>query len=626
MKTPSSRVAWAFLILLSVIKLGVVVQDFTQPISHALGGDADAWPNMAYFFYQNLTWFPYPTLHLISDQMLYPFGNNHVFQDLTLEFNYFYSFFYHFFGPYGPWTSFYYALSQLVGVTVAFWILRRDYPVITAFFITFLAFFFDFYAVFKFSGHLVHASHHWLSWSLITDLIIFHRIMKGRIPSFALILLKILIILGSLGQEVAYLAGFSLMSTSIFFFSAVVVVIATPKLRGKWGKWETFQSVFSIPKSAQARVGLLLVLIIIFIWAYIPLILQIIQNVNLYSDEPSPSGYTWAHPMKIFLPLIGRSDLVGLPLVMQALGDKPEFFWDYLIGWTLVGLLLFACVSMVVKKQFYLFLPLALSLGLCLLYHPNVSKTLHLFPWFQFNRNSGRSTLLFSTLIPLALAFLPIRVLSTKNFPWVAIWLLVGIAELISVYAIRWADKPYQFDTRFKAHMQTIQNTPGKVVLDYPFCLIGGNGVGYAENLCPCYIETNNQGFMAHYHRKSTVSYYYGRLYPSMIQPFVEKGWGNLMLARNKKEGQFNKLSDCPTDMIWQGLESIVKLGDFAGIQVYEDLLPSSTCLAMFFERFGPAVSSSRVPGGGLVHFIPKKESWRQLTDEEALKKLTFAP
>lgn len=626
MKIQSSTAAWTSLIILSLVKIGIVVQDFTQPTSHALGGDADAWPNMAYHFYKNLSCFPFPSLDLVSDQMLYPFGNNHVFQDLTLEFNYFYSLIFHYFGPYGPWTSLYYSLSQLIGVTVSFWLLRRDYPIITAFFITFLAFFFDFYGIFKFSGHLVHASHHWLSWSLITDLIIFHRILKGRIPSLSLVLLKVLIILGSLGQEVAYLAGFSLMSTCIFFFSAVVVVFWTPKLKAKWGMWETYAAIFTVSKSARGLVVFLLFLNLIFIWAYIPLILQIVHNVGLFSHEPAPLGYTWAHPVKIFLPLIGRNDLVGLPWVMQALGDKPEFFWDYLTGWSLAGLMVFSFVYLLIKKQGYLFLPIGITLILCLLYHPNVSKTLHIFPWFQFNRNSGRSTLIFSTLIPLALAFLPIRALSTKNFAWVAIWLLIGIAELVSVYSIRFADKPYQFDPRFRSYMKTIQNTPGKAVFDYPFCLIGGNGIGFEENLCPCYIETNNQGFMAHYHQKYTVSYYYGRLYPSMIEPFVVNGWANLMIAKDKKEGEYNKLSDCPTENIWQGLESIIQLGDFTGIQVYEELLPSSECLQQFFDRFGPAVSSSRVPGGGLVHFIPKKESWRSLTNEDALKQLKIVP
>lgn len=625
MKPLSQKIAWILLTIGCFVKLFLVVQDFSQPLTHRTGGDVEAWPNMAYYFYHNLNFFPWPQLTLVSDEMLYPFGNNHVFQDLTLEFNYFYSLFYHFFGPFGPWASLYYAFCTFLGVFFSFWLLKREYSVSLAFAITFLAFFFDFYSIFKFSGHLVHAVHHWLTWSILTDLILYHRLIKGKPISFSFLLLKSLVLLGSLGQEVAYLTGFALLSTLIFFVSAVGFIALDPNLRSRWSRIESYWACFRWTKSQRLTVFSLIFFNIVLIWAYLPLVFQVLANVALFEGEPSPSAYSWAHPLKLFLPLIGRADLVGLPSILHYFKDRPEFFWDYLIGWTLSGLLIFSFFYLIRKKQIGFALPIFIILGFCLLFHPTVFPTLHVFSWFTFNRNSGRSTIIFSTLIPLLLVFLPLRSMSNRSFPWVTVWFLIGVSEIISVYAIRFSDKAYGFDKKLNSYVTTVRNTPGKAIFDFPFCIIGGNGIGFEENLCPCYLETSNQGFMAYFHQKHTVSYYYGRMYPSMLQPFVENGWDQLMVAE-KKERQPNKLSECPTESIFQQMERIIQLGDFAGLQIYEDLLPNAACMAKFVEHFGQPISSTPFPGGGLIHFIPKKEEWLPLMNESELKTLKIRP
>lgn len=47
------------------------------------------------------------------------------------------------------------------------------------------------------------------------------------------------------------------------------------------------------------------------------------------------------------------------------------------------------------------------------------------------------------------------------------------------------------------------------------------------------------------------------------------------------------------------------QLNDFAGINLYVDLLPEN-CVQEFYKHFGNAVLETTVPGAGKVKFIPK--------------------
>lgn len=65
----------------------------------------------------------------------------------------------------------------------------------------------------------------------------------------------------------------------------------------------------------------------------------------------------------------------------------------------------------------------------------------------------------------------------------------------------------------------------------------------------------------------------------------------------------------------WDFIRQFFLLNDFAGILLYQDLLPEET-VAGFHARFGePSAETSVRPGPGRIQFIPKKSSWRRLVD-----------
>lgn len=65
-----------------------------------------------------------------------------------------------------------------------------------------------------------------------------------------------------------------------------------------------------------------------------------------------------------------------------------------------------------------------------------------------------------------------------------------------------------------------VKQQPGEAVLDWPFCVAGGNGLGL-DNLCP-YVFKNGAAFaLRRFHEKKVVGQSFSRLHPSQLQPYL---------------------------------------------------------------------------------------------------------
>ncbi|HEY9652144.1 MAG TPA: hypothetical protein V6C95_15875, partial [Coleofasciculaceae cyanobacterium] len=167
-----------------------------------------------------------------------------------------------------------------------------------------------------------------------------------------------------------------------------------------------------------------------------------------------------------------------------------------------------------------------------------------------------------------------------------------------------------------------VKQQPGEAILDWPFCVTGGNGIGSLHGLCPYFGQNSGVFTFSKYHGKKVVGQYYGRLHPSQIEPFIQAGWYKLF-APGKGDSFTRKQSRCFYADEWLFFSDFYKYNDFAGINLYVDLLPES-CVAKFYQHFGDPVAETEVPGVGRVQFIQKTLELRQQANTALGRSLKF--
>ena len=116
-------------------------------------------------------------------------------------------------------------------------------------------------------------------------------------------------------------------------------------------------------------------------------------------------------------------------------------------------------------------------MAMCLVFHTTKIPTLKIFPWFEYSRVSSRSTLIYPLILSLVALFIDWSKLK-KSFK-IAICVL-GVVEVSTVYHWHFSHyHPYILDNSFTKYMDTIKQSRGEAVLDFPFCAMGDNdGVG----------------------------------------------------------------------------------------------------------------------------------------------------
>ncbi|MDP5141043.1 MAG: hypothetical protein NWP83_11325, partial [Spirosomaceae bacterium] len=270
------------------------------------------------------------------------------------------------------------------------------------------------------------------------------------------------------------------------------------------------------------------------------------------------------------------------------------------------------------------YIPLLILFILCVFYHPRLFPTLKIFPWFEYARVPGRSTIIYPTI--LTLLAIPAFEIPAKRWMKLlyGIILLIGLAELFVNYRFQYNKETYQFADNFREYMDTVKEAPGEAIFDYPFCIVGGNGVGGKEGLASLYVTMSHVSTMQRFHNKKTIGHYYGRLNEFQISQQVALGWGTLLPTKVYDPYTRQKLSACLTTFQFEQLVRFVKYNDFAGINLYTDLLPDKACEQKFISTFGQPTVGTLAPGLGRVIFIPKKTSWFTEIDKVRGKSINF--
>lgn len=598
---PRTTLYWFLALGVTVTGLAVwAVGDFSQPMSD--GNDTDVYEYVGYYFWKNLTLWPVPHLNLINNQTFYPYGTNQTFLDWGFERDYWYALCYWLNGnrP-GPYIQFYYVYSLEITALGSFWLLRNRFPAWRLVVFGLAVSVFNFYALFKFPVHLnVCVGHHVVlcivaTYRLLADMLDRKPITLSFLTGWAT--LHVLV----LSQELGYVAGFGLMFTVV---AGIVVVgywwliptpnrpIGLPLNRGLSDSGKEKDRLSSATKSPLFRdnpmgPGVRL-FFLLALWLYLPLTFQIVLNARTFDFGDTIPSRMWSHPARLLIPYLPPFDAFALDY--QAIFE--DSFESY--GQTRPGLWLVLAATVgwgAIRQRVALWLPIVVTLALCLLYHPLLLPTLKIFPWFAFNRHGGRASLIYPALLGLLALHVP---LPKNRAGWLAMSALgiLMLTEWIYPYSRYLTIERPRLPASFFRYVAVVRNTPGEAILDWPFCITGADGPTATAELCPHYQAQNAVFTFRRFYDKKGVGQYFGRLSLAQTEPFRRGGWPRLLAPGHVF-----------TEADWQFMDDFLRQNDFVGINLYPDLLPSEQTNG-FYRHFGKPVVETRFPVAGRVQFL----------------------
>lgn len=579
------------------------IKNFSEPLSDYFSTDTEQWENISYYLAKNISFSFYPELELTNNDYLYPHGSNHAFQVWFLEGNYFYAFFYSFFGN-GPWLNYYYALSVLINALGIFFLVGYFFNYQRAIVVSLLVSFLNFHALNRYPAHFGYSIHHWTTISIFLDFIIVRKFFFKELISVRLILFKIMIMSLALGMDLAYILGFALSS---FTFSGLFIAVLCFKKEYRIHINNLARSWNNTIKQSSSSIILMAIITVIAWWFYIPVIWQIFRAVQTFHFD-YPAGYTWDMPLRLLFPYFQFFNAANNPL-QEVFHDRPEGLGSLSPGLLsvsigLVGYIYCSKKSRIIMTPFFVFLLIAI------VSHPVRWPILQVLPWCKMYRVTSR----IAIIVPLFCSFLFLMgnyksIKLTYKVGLMFLILLIGLLEVSTVFKMRYNRPSYVFADSFKAYVEHIKRQKGEAILDWPFCIAGGNGIGTLENLCPTYNKSSGIHALKRFHDKKTIGHYYGRLHPSLITPFLKSGWPNLLIGDSKEPGHSNHLVNTFTIEQWDFFSAFFRKNDFAGINLCIDLIPEKE-IKEFYRRFGLPTKATTVPIAGRVVFIPKRKEW----------------
>lgn len=583
-------------------------------------GDGSIWESMGFYLSRNLKFTPFPHLSLSNNQSFFPYGVDSVFQPWSFERDCFFAIAFTSLGP-GPWIQIYCILSLFIGFIGTYWILSVDFGPIRASMAALLVTFFNFYAVTQYPNHVNISTIHWTTLGLLADFVLVRRVvLRHRIP-LRLLLLRAALVSLSMGQDLGYVAGFG-MTSLVLATGCVVVLGASRAVTGparRRCEIEAIRTAFMCEiRKHKIAVAALCSLLVAASVLYVPLALQVASETRRFKVEAVADGQSHASPLHLLIPYLPSLNPVALRSWLPGLHTSWR---SGTVGWTLlvVGVAGLWCA----RRNWQMYAPALLMLGLYMAYDTKAFPTLKIFPWFAFSRIAERSTVIYPiifTTFALSMRFEGIgRISRLGMMTGVA---LLAIVEGCTAYSLDHRVL-YRYEEPFFAYMRAVRNEPGEAVLDWPFCVTGGNGVGSGDGLCPYYTMNHDDLSYMTYHQKKIVGQYYGRLYPSQVTPFLQAHWDRLFSPDDDDIFEARRQTRCFDEQEWAFFTDFFALNDFAGIQLHKALLPAS-CVEEFYRRFGLPRVEVELPDGDDLAFVAKPALLRERLDPAAGKALVF--
>jgi hypothetical protein len=587
-----SRAEWigaSLLLALGTIGYALfVIRDFSGPLiggddyDGAFRGDANYFEFLGYYVRDHWHFGLRPIAFFTTD-VAFPKGTHIGLLSWCAERDLYHAMMLKLIGP-GPWIQTYLTAGATIGAVGVAAILRPHFGVLKAALVGFAASFMSFYAWYKYPYHLNMAALHWVTMSIAADAVTMRLAWKGkRLGATFLVLRAALILLG------------------------IVTLYCVWSLLGTRDKRILRRFALILPESPLAEIkanrgafagaaGLLLFGLVF----YLPFVLEVVRDTAAYPMTDA-AGNFWASQLHALFPYLpGVHPSSGL---VHSIFGTDEGIGEYAPGFTLliaagVGIWLAhkRDMSVVVK-------PLLVTAILVFAFHPRWCKTLQIFPWFAYYRVAGRGTV----VLPVLLALIGI---SMDDWPRLPKRLVVGfaIAEYSTALFLVNQFRPAHLDAAQMEYFAAIAKTPGQGILDWPFCIADAHSSASTvirKELCPYYERTATAYAYRRFHTKSTVSIYLSRVHPTQFKDWLDAGWKDMFMPDDPKREHPKKELRCFSDEQWARFDGLYRTSDFAGIQLYADLLPDD-CVERFHERYGAPVATSRFPRFGRVEFIPR--------------------
>ena len=587
------------------------------------GGDGAQWEFLGHYFCKNLNLFPVPHINLHTDQIFYPYGVNAVLEPWSIEREYFFTLFYSLFGT-GPWLFIYYMSSMLISCFGLFALFKKDFGYLKSSLAGFGAVFLNFYALAKFPGHFPISVLHWTILGMAVDYLLIRRITARENISLRLLLLRCLLTVLAIGLGLGYAAGSSLFSLTICGIYALLFLLgyrlknreAPYRLKELMKNWH--QEIIN----HKSQHIVLLIGISVSIFLYVPIVLQIYLAAKEFASIPQ--GAMWSSPWRILIPwLPWVNPGINEPTWLKSLiNDFPEGLGAGSPGFFL---LLAALAGIVFSRRKMALVPFVAMFIWITINHPYQNLSLTVLPWFKYARTGPRFTMLMAPLLIILALEIPLSKFKT-SYLTAALFVLLSVIGALEFYTFTnlYNYKSSNVPENFYTYMKTVKNTPGEAVMDWPFCIAGGNGVG-TDFLGRFYHLNNAVGFMQRYHGKKIVGNYFGRLSMKQIEPFLRAGWNKIFHPDNPSPFKSKRQAVPMTEPEWDFFDKFYTLNDFCGINLYPSLLAPGD-KQKFYDRFGKPEITSTVAGGLEVVFIAKDQMRRSKVRKLEGEKITYLP
>lgn len=577
-------------------------------------GDIGIWEYLGYYVSRHIQFRPLPYLEMSTDDILFPYGGTNLLQPWGLERDGFFALLFSLAGP-GPWLQIYYSLSTFLTLVGVYWLLRSDFGIARAALVGFLITFFNFYGSHEYPSHLNICVAHWTVLSILADFVIVRRVvLRQRVP-LRLVLARVALTALSMGQDLGYVAGFGL--TSLTVSTVFLLAIGAVRIKRRPTEFRSALRRSGALWAAEVRqykvvLGVLVVVSAAAGFLYVPLALQIASHAKAFDFSGMRVGEWYASPWRLLLPYFPHLNPVVNPFRIV---DMRAGVGSGAVGWTLLVLGVGGLYC--ARRQWLMYAPVMLILLGCLAYRPVGLPILRIFPWFAFARVADRSTMIYPVLFAaLALSFTRagLGLGPRRGRALGAAMFALGALEVHTSLSIPRHSRMIRYPSNFFEYMAIARQTPGEAILDWPFCVTGGNGVGSAQGLCPYYNENHLDLSYAPYHRKKLVGMYFGRLHPSQLLTVLRAHWDRMFAPDDPDIFRARRQTRCFDDDEWRFFTAFFVENDFAGLQIHASLLAPG-CAEEFYARFGRPIARLSLPGGRELTFVPKDSSLRDRRD-----------
>lgn len=620
-------VALLILTICLIIFKQLLGADFGNPLAGKIGdhGDGLLSEQMAFLFRKNLTFNFIPVFNLNSDWVGFPYGLNSAFQSWQLESCWFNYFVWKLTGKTYGSVGLYYYLSVAISTYLLFLLFRKEnYSTTKSTIAVFLVVFFNFFAVSVYPAHVFYSTLHWALIGVCLDFFFLKRVINSEKISATFILTRIVVLILNFGHDLGYVASISLLFFLLNVLFAIIISLyrLTQQKRSYIDALIEFlnEILASFNSKLKLNIGVSLLLLIV-IYFYIPPFIQLYLSVLSLGSVQDFQPPALNNPLRLLMPYTPDFNPFSSELSIFRGGTYKN---DFAIGLTLftIG---FVSVIKFSKKQWLLVYPIIIFLFLFFLHNtpPFYFPVLKYFFWLKHIRVPGRATLFLSTIV--ALLFLAADIDFKKYRLFTLLLSILGMVELYTFYRGVSSVPLGKFPNSFFSFMNTVKAQKGEAIFDFPICIVAGNGIGELmskEKTCRLYDRNAYVSGFQVFHEKKVFNFYTGRLTETQFDTYRNRKWHEVSPSDGDPFAN-RKLSQCPDSTSLAFLKQFIQLNDFAGINLYPELLPDG-CAEKFYEIFGKPTAEATGLDIGRIQFIPKRKEWIPLTDPVKGKALKY--